>query len=138
MKKIFAIVISLLFVVSVFGVAQTMAREPCKSEIIGPTTVQVGDTFQVKVLFIEGDCCMTYSMGIKGSIEYVCSKPVCEGPEPIPGGYLFTFKALKPGTYKFISSGCPEDEKVYYTVTVIQKEYPMHQFMKILGFGKKK
>ncbi|HOI76966.1 MAG TPA: hypothetical protein PLI06_05065 [Methanofastidiosum sp.] len=138
MKKIFAMLISLLFVVSVFGVASAMATEPCKYEFIGPTSVQVGDTFQVK-LMLNGGCCWSYYGGVKDSIESICTQPGCEGYDIIPGGYLFTYKALKVGTYeKLLAVGCSEDERVYYGVTVTPKEYPMPFFMKLLGFGKKK
>ncbi len=138
MKKIFAILISLLFVASVFGVASTMATEPCKYEIIGPTSVQVGDTFQVKIM-LDGGCCSSFYGGVKDSIEVICTKPGCEGYESIPGGYLYTYKALKVGTYeKLHAVGCSPSETVYYGVTVTPKEHPMHHFMKLLGFGKKK
>ncbi|HOC77657.1 MAG TPA: hypothetical protein PLO36_06125 [Methanofastidiosum sp.] len=136
MKKIFAILISLLFVASVFGVATTMAKEPCKYEFIGPESVQVGDTFQVK-LMISGGCCWSYYGGVKDSIESICTQPECEGYDIIPGGYLFTYKALKVGTYeKLLAVGCFEDERVYYGVTVTPREYPMLSFMKLLGLGK--
>ncbi|NPV49799.1 MAG: hypothetical protein HPY60_01185 [Candidatus Methanofastidiosum sp.] len=137
MKKIFAIIISLLFVVSVFGVASAMAGDPCKYEIIGPESVQVGDTFQVKLM--QNGCCWGNNGGVKGALEQFCTQPGCEGYDIIPGGYLFTYKALKVGTYeKLFYVGCFEDERVYYGVTVTPREYPMFSFMKILGFGKNK
>ena len=54
MKKIFAMVISLLFVVSVFGVAQMMATAvptPCGTEYykISSDTVKVGETFTISL-----------------------------------------------------------------------------------------
>jgi len=137
MKKIFAILISLLFVASVFGVASAMAKDTCKYEIIGPTSVQVGDTFQVKL--IQNGCCWGSPVGVKGALEVICTQPECEGYDIIPGGYLFTFKALKVGTYeKLFYVGCFEDERIYYGVTVTPREYPMQKFMKLLGLGKKK
>lgn len=137
MKKIFAILLSLLFVASVFGVASATAKETCKYEFIGPTSVQVGDTFQVKMM-MEGGCCWSYYGGVKDSIESICTQPECEGYDIIPGGYLFTYKALKVGTYKLLSTGCSPEERVDYIVTVTPREYPMLSFMKLLGLGKKK
>lgn len=53
MKKIFAILISLLFVVSVFGVAQTMAQVPCPCDAeyykISRNSVHVGETFTISL-----------------------------------------------------------------------------------------
>ena len=136
MKKIFAILVSLLFVASVFGVASATART-CEYEIIGPTSVQVGDTFQVKVM--KNGCCSSGPTEVKGALELLCVTSECEKYEDIPGGILFTYKALKVGTYeKLFTIGCSEDEWVYYGVTVTPKEYPMASFMKLLGFGKKK
>ena len=57
MKKIFAILVSLLFVASVFGVAQTMAQTNCpgcKCDTesyykISRTSVHVGETFTLSI-----------------------------------------------------------------------------------------
>ena len=54
MKKVFAILMSLLFLVSVFGVAQTMATAvptPCGTEYykISSDTVKVGQTFTISL-----------------------------------------------------------------------------------------
>ena len=137
MKKIFAIFLGLIFLGAVFGIASVGAKPngSCKYEIIGPTSVQVGDTFQVK-LIISG-CDWGWNSGVKGALEAVCMQPGCEGYDIIPGGYLFTYKALKVGTYeKLIHVGSSPDT-VYYGVTVTPREYPMQHFMKLLGFGKK-
>jgi len=138
MKKIFAILLSLLFVASVFSVASVAAKPngSCKYEIIGPTSVQVGDTFQVKVM--RNSCCTSGPIEVKGALELLCVTSECEKYEEIPGGILFTYKALKVGTYeKLFSIGCSPSETVYYGVTVTPREYPMLSFMKLLGLGKK-
>ena len=133
MKKIFYF--GFVFVASVFGVASTTARV-CEYQIIGPTSVQVGDTFQVKVM--QNGCCTGGPIEVKGALELLCVTSECEKYEEIPGGILFTYKALKVGTYeKLYSIGCTPSETVYYGVTVTPREYPMLSFMKLLGLGKK-
>ncbi len=112
MKKIFAMLISLLFLGSVIGMASVGATCYVPDDI----TVRVGDTFTVK---------------------YPCS--ICEEGylEEISDidGYV-TYKTLKPGKVKFCAyCGDP----VYCgTITILSRSLPMDFFMKIFGFGKKK
>jgi len=112
MKKIFAILMSLLFVVSVFGVASVAA--PCN--LPDDITVRVGDTFT-----LESPC------------------PICDGnylEDTYLGDGVHQYKAIKSGKVKFCTNcGYPE---YCATITILPKYLPMDFFMKIFGFGKKK
>ena len=113
MKKIFAILISLLFVASVFGVASTMATI---CELPSFTTVQVGDTFTLKNTF---EPCGDWE-------KYMDAQDL--------GGGVYQFKALRPGKVTFNCGSCGGTTA---TVTIAPREYPMFSFMKLLGLGKK-
>lgn len=111
MKRILAILVSLLFLGSVVGIASVTAT--CYLPDV--TTVRVGETF---------------------TVQYPCD--ICEEGylEEISDidGYV-TYRALKPGKVTFCSSCTCE---IYCaTVTILPKSLPMDKFMKIFGFGQK-
>ena len=129
MKKIFAILLSLLFVVSTFGVASVMAPPPpCECQIIGPASVQVGDTFQV-VLKTNGGCCFSFDFG-NPLVKLIDSNH-------IPDANIYTFRVLASGNFLIGACGTDCNNFEYY-VTVTPKDYPMDQFMKILEKNKNK
>ncbi|KYC51994.1 MAG: hypothetical protein AMQ22_01056 [Candidatus Methanofastidiosum methylothiophilum] len=142
MKKIFAVLVTLLFVASVFGVAQTMAAPDCSgcncNEVyytVSQTSVQVGDTFTASVkLGCLGGLDFDTSPGkFSEMIQYDPSKNLVINTET--GWATATFKALRPGTLAISNDCCPNDS---ITITMTPKSHPMFSFMKILGFGKKK
>lgn len=131
MKKIYATLVSLLFVVSVSGIASAMANESCECQITGPASAHIGDTFQV-VIKENGSCCITYLL------ESPFAKLI--DVETIPDGYILTYEALKIGTEKIancgtLSSDCKD---VVYYVAILPKVPPMDQIMKILEKNKNK
>jgi hypothetical protein len=129
MKKIFAILISLLFVASTFGVASVMAPPPpCECQIIGPDYVRVGDTFQVEIKTI-GSC------GVGFLVESPIAKLIEK--EITPDGYILTYEALGVGNIHIASCG-PTGDEFNYFVTILPKELPMNQIMKILEKNKNK
>ena len=144
MKKIFAIVISLLFVASVFGVAQTMAGSGCPTctcvdyFTVSQTTVQVGDTFTASIDIgclsdpdLENNFIWTTTPGkFSETIGFNDETDVKIENCTVTA----TFKALRPGTLIITHKGCGDS----VTITITPKEYPFASFMKILGFGKKK
>ncbi len=116
MKKIISILISLLFVASVFGVAS--AREDI-CELPSFTTIYVGDTFTLVNSYEpcgEEDDWMNY-------LE-----------ETNPEGNVHHFKAIRPGKVTFNCGSCDEGT---VTVTILKKSLPIDKFMKLFGFGKK-
>ncbi|KYC50674.1 MAG: hypothetical protein AMQ22_01420 [Candidatus Methanofastidiosum methylothiophilum] len=118
MKKIFSILVSLLFVVSFFGIVSVTAT--CNTPSID--RIEVGDTFTVYAPPLP--CESNWN-------QYLALISVVGGD--------YTFKAIKPGKVTFCCGGCGccttgEDAVV---VTIVPKEYPMASFMKILGFGNK-
>ena len=125
MKKILAILVSLLFVASVFGVAQTMATVlPCDCQIIGPASVHVGDVFTVEVIK-SGSCLFTINME-PSYVQFISKDPTANGD-------ILTYKALQVGTAKEIIS-CNGNS---YDVTVLSKALPFKFFAKLFGFGMK-
>lgn len=153
MKKLISILISLLFVASTFGVAQTMAEEIslCDYCYGGPDniTVQVGDTLLVN-----------YGLaGIIDSNPHFEPKVIFDG-EVAPGKYLQVIdygffiheittdatnlsspiqskiKALQPGTIN-LAFVCIEPPisfclRTNFTVTIMPKPLPMDQITNIL------
>ena len=85
MKKIFAILISLLFVASVFGVAQTMAQVPCPCDEeyykINRDSVKVGETFTISLTKIALLDCPNVRIEGK-SIDEVTGEIVANGGFP--------------------------------------------------------
>ncbi len=113
MKKIFAILVSLLFLGSVVGIASVTATCYLPDEI----TVRVGETF---------------------TVQYPCS--ICEEGylEEISDidGYV-TYRALNPGKVTFCYD-CKSESSTCSTITILPRSLPMDKFMKIFGFGKEK
>ncbi|NPV50151.1 MAG: hypothetical protein HPY60_02995 [Candidatus Methanofastidiosum sp.] len=157
MKKIFVILISLIFVASVFGVAQTMALptppsspDCCDSENfnISRTSVRVGETFTVSVTYgcffcLEGvgfespcDVQTTWSTLITGPPQFpfpVGSPIEVIGVQDLgQNKYIVTLKAVSPGTLVFKNTQCCNEET---TVKIFPRALPMLKFMKILGLG---
>jgi hypothetical protein len=153
MKKLFAILTSLLFVVSVFGVASVMAPSLCPCDgtvvILPNSVVSVGQEFTIKV-----------KQGCQESIYALTS----EGTDAGYAGYIFpitattegdyfvyTYKALKPGTIYICNGACSPGcahpgttpygspascFKEKWALRIQGANYPMLSFMKILGLGK--
>ncbi len=143
MKKIFAILLSVLFLGSVFGVASTMAGE-CPNPTASPETVKVGD-----LITVTSDCYSSADPSIiadgnkpKGDAELV-SRPATsfsKGLEPVDETYTWVYRATAPGTIKFDFGPPSSAEPNGYTtvsnpVTITSNSLPMLNFMKILGFG---
>jgi len=124
MKKIFAILIGLLFLVSTFAIASVMAPPPpgLQATYISPN----------KMYYSIGENVVVTSDGRYDALETpngVLSLVVIEWDDP---KLTMTWKAEKPGTVKFYN----ENTSVLIKVG-IARPTPMQQFMKILGFGKK-
>jgi len=114
MKKIFAIIVFLLFIGTVFGVASVLGC--CSTPTASSTTVTVGDTFT-----------------IYGSYDYICPDSTYIQLIETGCGYEI-YRAIKPGTITFsCSENCTTN---YVAINILPKEYPMFSFMKILGLGK--
>lgn len=116
MKKLFALLISIIFLLS--SIASVMATTCNKPSI---TRVEVGDTFTIQspIILCESG---------EGYLELISN---------VNGEY--TFRALKPGKVNFCCGlGCCVTKGNATTVTIVPKEYPMQQFMKILRLGKEK
>jgi hypothetical protein len=133
MKKIFAILVSLLFLGSFFGIASIMAGDSnchCDgTDIVIPSQVNVGQEFIIKM---TTDCVVitTVAGDETAFFDYIVqvSEPWSEGDMSAA-----KFKALKSGTLVF----CPRDEcqNNCKTLVITPKGYPMLKFMKILGLG---
>jgi hypothetical protein len=144
MKKIFAILISSFFVISVFGVASVMGNG-CNCDqpnIVVPKTVTVGQEF---VFLYKAECGSRIftdsgSPNVSEYIQYISDYP--------KSGYRGSkCKALKPGTIYFCDDQCSACAPSIYefscytncvTLTITPKNsFPMQQFMKFFGFGQK-
>ena len=145
MKKIFAILVSLLFVVSVFGVASTMAGE-CPNPVASPDVVKVGELITLTSTCYYGNDPIIIADGDKpkGDAELVSrpEKTSAKGLFPVEEPtYTWVYRATAAGTIKFdftIETAFirPEPEhSVSNPVTITAQSYPMFKFMKILGFG---
>jgi len=125
MKKIFAVLVTLLFVASVFGVAQTIAG--CATF---PSCIQVGTEFEVRVP--NGAAYSFYA----GEDEYVKFIGITLNPG---GTDIIRYEAKKVGTHiGLIQCSGTYDAVIVETCATTRNSYPMFSFMKILGFGKKK
>ncbi len=126
MKKIFAVLVTLLFVASVFGVAQTLAG--CFS---GPSCIKVGTEFEVMV---PHDAAYSFYDKEDDYVKFI-EIEVHEG-----GTDIIRYEAKKVGTRKNLvqCSGWYDAVIAETCTTTTQNSYPMSSFMKILGFGKKK
>ncbi|NMC58085.1 MAG: hypothetical protein GYA51_01620 [Candidatus Methanofastidiosa archaeon] len=131
MRKIFAILVSLLFVVSVFGVASLMAGCPYEMAA-SKDSIAVGQLVTVysNHSFTDRD---PYTDG--AAVDKI-SGPTATSE--VIGGVTYStkwvYKAYTSGTVKF--SMCSDFGK-QVTVTVNTKPHPMFSFMKILGLGQK-
>ena len=149
MKKIFSILISLLFLVSVFGVAQTMAGE-CPNPLASPDVVKVGELITVTSTCYYGNDPIIIADGDKpkGDAELVSRPNIAAGKGltpveiPIEGNtYTWVYRATAPGTIKFDlvrNTSFAVNGHTHYVsnpVTITTNAYPMLKFMKILGFG---
>jgi len=144
MKKIFAILISLLFVASVFGVASTMAFVDYPDKVTAtPESVKVGDLITVTTNFYSCQDPDIIADGdkLKGDAELV-SRPemtTAKGLEPVDETYTWVYRATAPGTIKFdftVEEFGAIGSRISNPVTITTNAYPMLKFMKILGFGK--
>ena len=159
-----AILISLLFVLSTFGVGTIMAGIDCCNPVnfhIDKTSVKVGQTFTVFYSFpcreltdgkdlIEGLLVSVYNAD--GSLSHSFDPDIGGGDEPCYGCmYGVTYRALKPGKVTFYT-GCIENgsnnteslEDFYdshcecsKTVTITSRALPMDWIMKKFGLGNK-
>ena len=111
MKKLFAVLVGLIFLGSVVGIAAVTA----KCNLPDVTTVKVGGTFTV------GWPCEICDEGYLQVVSNI-------------DGYV-TYRALKPGKVTFCND-C-EGQTYCATVTITPKSSPMKEFMKILGLGQK-
>jgi len=155
MKKLYAIVISLLFMASIFGVAQTMAKEYslCEDCELTSITVQVGDTLVIQGFSQHPICtpecnCICISGDCGPGVEvptYDCGVLIWENHSDPQRSYDI-FRAARPGT-AIIVAACMENNNVspfcdrQVTVTVIPKKsssLPMDWILKKFGLGKYK
>ena len=167
MKKIFAVLVTLLFVASVFGVAQTMAGVSyyCDDYYrISRTSAHVGDTLTISLLL---EATSDVNIGDK-TINNIVTGIVANGGLPYQIGPLELINVeYFDENWNLIQSGFipnPTDPRIKWitwtfrgaqpgtisftsdeedcgdtvTITVTPKATPMSSFMKILGFGKKK
>ena len=144
MKKIFAILISLLFFGSVVGIASVMADCYCgEDNIILPTKVSPGQEFIIKVK--NGCPYVAYTADWQSAygvyIEAVLTPPYSEGDYVV-----FTEKALKPGTIYYCNGSCPTGVGCIpssgpsscfecETLTIAPRALPMDWIMKKFGLG---
>jgi hypothetical protein len=144
MKKIFAVLMSLLFVVSVFGVASVMADIDFWATAT-PETVKVGDLITVTTnVYSESDP-IIIADGDKpiGDAELVSRPEIVSGLGlfPVEVTYTWVYRATAPGTIKFDfvrNTSFTVNGHTHYVsnpVTITTNTYPMLNFMKILGFG---
>jgi len=146
MKKIMAVLISLLFVLSTFGVASVAATyNGCncnQTNVVVPKTVTVGQEF---VFLYKVECGSRHftDSGSPNISEYI--QVISEYGE---SGYMaFKYKALKPGTIYFCDDQCSTCAPNIYefkcytnclAVNIVKKEYPMDWILKKFGLGKYK
>lgn len=123
MKKRFAILLSLLFVVSVFEVASVTATQLCTVTSVSSSTVRVGDQF----IFSAGSS-TTPTVSGTGAVLLVSGPTAGEGCK-----YYTTYRAISPGdvTIDVGGSYCPSHVKI------ISKDLPFKFFAKLFGFDKK-
>ncbi|NPV49797.1 MAG: hypothetical protein HPY60_01175 [Candidatus Methanofastidiosum sp.] len=142
MKKLFVILVSLLFVVSVFGVASTMA-DIRFSAVAAPETVKVGELITVTTNYPSSLDPAIIADGDKPKGDAVLvSRPATsfsKGLFPVEQTFTWIYRATAPGTIKF-DFGPPTSAKingniVSNPVTITSNSLPMFKFMKILGFG---
>ncbi|HOE93686.1 MAG TPA: hypothetical protein PLK11_05555 [Methanofastidiosum sp.] len=165
MKKIFAVLISLLFVASVFGVASLSATDKATAT---PERVKVGQIITVTSTY--NPCAFNdtppkcydptikiYDPSIKNKLNYPyifdltfeefqdASSYVTKLSGPIKtsdGIWTWTYRANFQGTIVFGApyhiNSPPEYRLISNPVTITSNSLPMDKFFKLFGFGKKK
>lgn len=144
MRKLYAILVTLLFVTSVFGVASITAQMSCVGctcenyYLLSRTSVHVGETF---TLSIKQECYpVPQALEFKtepGKFNETIQYDPTTDLKIENGWVIATFKALRPGTLT-ITSHCSQCMNDSVVVTINPKSTPMKKFMEMLGFGKKK
>ncbi len=122
MKKIFAILAGLLFLISTFAVASVMAPPPLPATYISPNKMYYSIGENVVVTSNGHFEALETPNGVLSYVGGVWNDPIL----------TMTWKAEKSGTVEFYN----EHTSVLIKVG-IARPTPMQQFMKILGFGKK-
>lgn len=115
MKKLFALSISIIFILS--SIASVMATICNKPSV---TRVEVGDTFTIQspIILCESGGYLELLSNVNGE---------------------YTYRALKPGKVNFCCGlGRCVTKGNATTVTIFPKEYPVASFMKLLRLGKEK
>ena len=150
-KPLMAILVSLLFVVSTFGVGAVMAppvcgpggeinimiacvdscSDPGSCNIYGPTAVQAGDIITVKV---ENQVCGFFNIVNIDCDYFELLDFDFEHAGDCTATIVYTLRALRLGTVG-ATFDCNGNK---LNLTVIPKEYPMQQFLKILEKNKNK
>ena len=136
MKKIFALLVSLLFLGSVVGIASVTANGVCHCDgtdfIFIPSEVTKGELFTIKV---RSTC--SYLISVEGGgnwRDYI----VQVGPTGSEGDmWVYQVKALEYGTLKFCHTDGTCSNSCETLKITPSRTLPMQQFMKILGLGKK-
>jgi len=166
MKKIFAILISLLFVVSVFGIA-SLTAEYKEEATATPERVKVGQIITVTSNLYPCDAIdecydptvKIYDPSINEIIGYPfilnvdfeefqdASEYVTKLSGPIkisedPSVWAWTYRANFSGTIVFGVPAYPRSPPTHRLITnpviITSNSLPMDKFMKFFGFGKKK
>ncbi|NMC77688.1 MAG: hypothetical protein GYA60_10430 [Candidatus Methanofastidiosa archaeon] len=145
MKKLYAIIISLLFVVSVFGVVSFAAtptdpRPGTSTYSATPEIVNVGEFITVKN-HITGEWSshtpiQNFTIYGTGGVVKISGPTPSYVPFVAYGSSIdvvWVYKATGAGTVAFGS----EDSIYTNYVRILPKSTPMEKFMKILGFGQK-
>ncbi|HOC77483.1 MAG TPA: hypothetical protein PLO36_04875 [Methanofastidiosum sp.] len=141
MKKVFAVLISMIFILSTLGVAAANGGCNCdRPNVIAPKTVTVGQEF-VLLYKVECGSRIFTDSGSPNVSEYIQNISVYG-----ESGYMaFKFKALKPGTIYFCDDQCSAcDPSIYefrcytncLTINIVKKSLPMDWIMKKFGLGK--
>ena len=124
MKKIFAILMGLLFFGSVFSSAVLGC---CMDSITAtPNKVKVGELITVEC----NGFCNPVPLMIEGTGNASFVSLVL-----VDNHNTYTYRATKPGIIRFFNSDCPVKSN---DVTITSNSYPMQMFMKMLGLGKYK
>jgi hypothetical protein len=149
MKKLYAIVVSLLFLVSVCGIASLAAT--CEGDGCGhiwgtitwsatPETVNVGEFITVTKHIPGYNLAHTplqdFTIHGTGGVVKISGPTPSSVPTILEGNSIdvvWVYKATGSGTVAFGS-----DDLIYTNyVRILPKSTPMDKFMKILGFGQK-
>jgi len=155
MKKLIAVLISLLFVGSTFGVGTIMAPIDCcdpDNFDFSRTFVHVGDTFTISFNSLcipqiidedQEDFVEWINFKIYDGDGNILANFDPKDPDwpCLPANpniwYDWTYKAVKPGEVVF-GMGCFSPCRCSKTITITSRALPMLKFMKILGLGKEK